>query len=315
MSRAAEPRTAPDALALRRALAASVERQWAPVVLLSGGPDCSIVAWLAQRVRPVTALTVSVRGAPNADLPRARAAAAALRIPLIEVAVTPAQVRRNVPAVIGRLKTFLPAHVRTGAVLWEAWKKVRALGHRAVMTGDGADELFVGYDENVRSSPRAIAAYRARALEDYGFAPNPLAEAFGLELKLPFVDDAVVRCARRAPLRRLVRERHGRKLGKWLLREAFDGLLPDSVVWRPKMPFGRGSGISGMRALGAAASGSDGIRFADRETARFQALFRRRFGPPGQVELVGGVPFHRCRGKRRPLTERFCPRCGAWWLF
>jgi asparagine synthase (glutamine-hydrolysing) len=66
--------------------------------------------------------------------------------------------------------------------------------------------------------------------------------AHGLEARVPFLDREVIEWALRLP--------PGFKLAgpgqpeKRLLREAFDGWLPDELLWRDKAEFGDGSGAA-----------------------------------------------------------------------
>lgn len=270
---------APDALRLRSALERAVLRRRAPAVLLSGGPDGSIVAALARRAGPLTGFVVAARGVPCPDLVHARRVAARLDIPLVTVRVGPGELRRHAARAVAAARSFRPCAVRLAAALWPVFRRIRELGFDAVMTGDGADELFLGYRPLLSMTPAGLAAYR-RDPRPLAFEENPLARACGLELRLPYLEPEVVRLARRAPLRRLVGVRGGRRVGKWLLREAFQGLLPSSVLWRGKVPFGRGSGLDALPAPFARppGAGPDGLRFADPEAAHYYALYRRRFG-------------------------------------
>lgn len=58
--------------------------------------------------------------------------------------------------------------------------------------------------------------------------------AYGLECRSPFLDHQVAELAARMPQRL---KAHGNQ-GKWILRETFRDLLPDSILRRPKMGFG-----------------------------------------------------------------------------
>ena len=64
--------------------------------------------------------------------------------------------------------------------------------------------------------------------------------AHGLEARVPFLDREVIEWALRVPASaKLARSGEPEKR---LLREAFDGWLPDDMLWREKAEFGDGSG-------------------------------------------------------------------------
>src|SRR5699024_7796116 len=69
-----------------------------------------------------------------------------------------------------------------------------------------------------------------------------IAGAHGLEPRLPFLDMDVVELALALPP-------EWKLLGpnrpaKWMLRRAFDGWLPDDILWRRKAKFGEGTGMN-----------------------------------------------------------------------
>lgn len=62
--------------------------------------------------------------------------------------------------------------------------------------------------------------------------------AHGVEVRVPFLDVRLVEWALGARSRDLVRWRRGKLEGKWLLKRAAEGIVPDSLVWRKKAGFG-----------------------------------------------------------------------------
>ena len=81
------------------------------------------------------------------------------------------------------------------------------------------------------STPQAIIALLARV---------PFLDLEFLDVAMAM--DADAKC---------VRERNGRRIEKAILREAFDGMLPDAILWRQKEQFSDGVGygwIDGLKA-------------------------------------------------------------------
>jgi asparagine synthase (glutamine-hydrolysing) len=78
--------------------------------------------------------------------------------------------------------------------------------------------------------------------------------AFGIEARVPFLDLEFLDVAMSidAEQKRVTpRVAGGRPVEKWLLRKAFEGCLPESILWRQKEQFSDGVGygwIDGLKA-------------------------------------------------------------------
>src|SRR5690606_19463494 len=69
-----------------------------------------------------------------------------------------------------------------------------------------------------------------------------IAGSHGIEPRVPFLDLDVVELAMALPPEwKLIEDD---RPAKWLLRRAFDGWLPDEVLWRRKEQFGEGTGMN-----------------------------------------------------------------------
>jgi asparagine synthase (glutamine-hydrolysing) len=70
--------------------------------------------------------------------------------------------------------------------------------------------------------------------------------AHGVECRVPYVTQEMMELALAVPPQLKVREERGRRHGKWILRRAFDGILPDEIIWGTKRNFGDGSGAKAL---------------------------------------------------------------------
>ena len=239
--------------ATRRILVESVRRQMmgdVPVgVFLSGGLDSAIVAAIAQRHLEAVGerlQTFAVGTEGSADLLAARVVAGHLGTEHHERGYTAREAVRVLPDVVRSIEHFDPSLVRS-AVPNYLLAEMTAEHVKVVLTGEGADELFAGY-EYLRdfSDPDALQHELMRtvhALHNLNLQRcDRVTMAHGLEARVPFLDRQVIAFAFGLPMAWKVTAPG--ELEKRLLRRAFDGWLPEEILWREKAQFGDGSGAA-----------------------------------------------------------------------
>ena len=237
----------------QRVLVASVHRQMmgdVPVgVFLSGGLDSTLVAavaarYLEERGERLKTFAVGTEGSP--DLVAARAAAEHLGTEHHERVYTAAEAIEAVPMVVRAIEHFDPSLVRS-AVPNYLLAEMASEHVKVVLTGEGADELFAGYeylrDLGTAGELQSEMVRTVEALHDLNLQRcDRVTMAHGLEARVPFLDRLVISFALGLPA--------AWKLAppgepeKRVLREAFAGWLPESLLWREKAQFGDGSGAA-----------------------------------------------------------------------
>ncbi|HEX6388773.1 MAG TPA: asparagine synthase (glutamine-hydrolyzing), partial [Solirubrobacteraceae bacterium] len=219
----------------RDVLIGAVERQLmgdVPVgVFLSGGLDSSLVAAIAAKIlaeRGERLQTFAVGTRDSADLVAARVVARHIGSEHHERLYDAREAVRALPHVVRSIEHFDPSLVRS-AVPNFLLAEMTAQHVKVVLTGEGADELFAGY-EYLRGfqDPDALQAELMRTVHGLHNLNlqrcDRVTMAHGLEARVPFLDREVIEWALRLP--------PGFKLAgpgqpeKRLLREAFDGWLP-----------------------------------------------------------------------------------------
>jgi asparagine synthase (glutamine-hydrolysing) len=271
-SAAAEPPE--EALdATRRILAVSVERQMmgdVPVgVFLSGGLDSAIVAAIAARhLAPLgeRLKTFAVGTQDSADLLAARVVARHIGSEHHERVYDAREAVRALPAVVRAIEHFDPSLVRS-AVPNFLLAEMTAQHVKVVLTGEGADELFAGY-EYLRGFGDPVALQGELMRTVHGLHNLNLQRcdrvtmAHGLEARVPFLDRQVIAFAFGLPMAWKLSAPG--ELEKRLLRRAFSGSLPDEILWREKAEFGDGSGAAAVLT----SSVEEGVSEADFERER-----------------------------------------------
>jgi asparagine synthase (glutamine-hydrolysing) len=170
----------------------------------------------------------------------------------------------------------------------------------AVLTGEGADELFAGYPyyhEEPFTVPDALQTELVRTVRELHHLNLQRCDrttmAFGLEARVPFLDRDVIELALSIPPEhKMVRPGMPEKK---LLRQAFDGWVPEDILWRGKEQFGDGSGakevleqVDFFQITGSAlpdappestsdSAAAEGVELRTREEAGFYALWRKEF--------------------------------------
>jgi asparagine synthase (glutamine-hydrolysing) len=246
----------PEALdALRAVLVDSVERQMmgdVPVgVFLSGGLDSTLVAAIAQnylreRGQRLQTFAVGLEGSP--DLLAARTAAEHIGTDHHERVYTAEEATSTLPDVVASIENFDPSLVRS-AVPNNMLAEFTAQHVKVVLTGEGADELFAGYEYMRRyTDPDELHDELVRSVEGLHNLNlqrcDRVTMAHGLEARVPFLDREVVEHSLRLPAAWKVACQGQPE--KRLLREAFDGWLPHELLWRDKAQFGDGSGAASV---------------------------------------------------------------------
>jgi asparagine synthase (glutamine-hydrolysing) len=226
---------------LRSKLTETVGRNKANGILLSGGLDTSILAFVA---RPSVGFTVALKDSQASDLVYSEKIAKLLGIEHKKIEFTTEEALAMLPEVIGILKTFDLA-LPNDLSIYFALKLARENRISSVMTGDGADELFAGYSYMAELSPEDLGRYIRRLSQNWHFSANELGMALGIETKQPFLDEDFVRFALEISPEFKVKD----GIGKYILRKSFEGLLPAEIVWRRKEPIEYGSGSTKLHEM------------------------------------------------------------------
>jgi asparagine synthase (glutamine-hydrolysing) len=76
------------------------------------------------------------------------------------------------------------------------------------------------------------------------FSSVPIAKAVGVEAKIPYLDPDFKSFAMKLDSKFKIQEEKGNKWGKWIMRKAFEDILPENLTWRTKDPIEVGSGTT-----------------------------------------------------------------------
>jgi asparagine synthase (glutamine-hydrolysing) len=211
---------------------------------LSGGLDSSIIAAIAKKHKKEELHTFSVGIEGSKDLEAAQIVAQHIGSIHHHYVITPAEVKEKLPEIIYFLESFDQDLVRS-AIPCYFTSRLAADYVKVILTGEGADELFAGYtyykgipDDDIlhRELRRSVSTLHNINLQRV----DRMTMAHSLEGRVPFLDLQMIELGQRIPAHLKL---HGNPIvEKWILRKAFEDLLPEQIVWRKKEQFDEGSG-------------------------------------------------------------------------
>nr|QKY15321.1 asparagine synthase (ASNS) [Polytomella parva] len=326
----AEPKVYPNnpysPVELRHAFEAAVEKRMMSDVpfgvLLSGGLDSSLVAAVANRKikregsiwGKLHSFCVGLQGSP--DLAAGRQVAEFLGTDHHEFHFTVQEGIDAISEVIYHVETFDTTTIRASTPMFLMSRKIKALGVKMVLSGEGSDEIFGGYlyfhkapsreefqDETVRKIQDLYKYDCLRA--------NKSTMAWGVEARVPFLDRHFMEMAMAIdPSEKMIDKANGR-MEKYIVRKAFDTpedpYLPSEVLWRQKEQFSDGVGynwIDGLKAHAEEMVSDEQMRNAHhrypentprtKESYWYRTIFESHFPQRAAMETVPGGPSVAC---------------------
>ena len=312
---------------LTEALETAVKRQLMTDVpygvLLSGGLDSSITSAVAKRFAAMRieddeqseawwpqlhSFAVGLEGAP--DLIAAREVADKIGTVHHEMTYTIQEGLDAIRDVIYHIETYDVTTIRASTPMYLLARKIKAMGIKMVLSGEGADEIFGGY-LYFHKAPNAkefheetVRKLLALNMFDCARANKSLA-AWGVEGRVPFLDKEFIDVAMRLnPEDKMC---GNGKMEKHILRDCFEDYLPDSIAWRQKEQFSDGVGYDWIDTLKATAEAK--VTDKQMETAQFRfpyntpttkegyayrEIFEELFPLESAAECVPGGPSVAC---------------------
>ena len=316
-----------DATALRTALEESVKSHLMSDVpygvLLSGGLDSSVISaitkkYAARRVEDqerseawwpqLHSFAVGLEGSP--DLRAAQEVANHLGTVHHEIHFTVQEGLDAIRDVIYHIETYDVTTIRASTPMYLMSRKIKAMGIKMVLSGEGADEVFGGYlyfhkapdarefhEETVRKLLALHMFDCARA--------NKAMSAWGVEARVPFLDKKFLDVAMRInPKDKMC---GNGKMEKHIVRECFEslfagqrGLAPErAVLRRRRLQLDRHAKEVAAQQISDQQLETARFRFpyntpTSKEGYLYREIFEELFPLPSAAECVPGGPSVAC---------------------
>jgi asparagine synthase (glutamine-hydrolysing) len=260
------PTTPYNAVTIREAFITAVKRRmmsdvpWG--VLLSGGLDSSLVASVSQRIQKeaggpnLHSFCVGLENSP--DIQAAKKVAEFLGTEHHSYTYTIQEGLDAIPEVIYHVETYDCTTIRASTPMFLMSRKIKAMGIKMVLSGEGADEVFAGYLYFHKApNPEELQAELRDKLRNLHLfdclRANKSTSAWGVEARVPFLDEDFLDVAMNInPSEKMIRK-DPKRIEKHILRDAFDTpenpYLPAEILWRQKEQFSDGVGYGWIDAL------------------------------------------------------------------
>lgn len=308
---------------LRFLLENALNKTQAEGILFSGGLDTSILAALASKFISLKAVTVAFQNTSALDVEYAVLMAKKLGLEHIIHVFDENELYEALPKVVKTRKSFDPMEIRNSVSIQIGLKTAHRNGISNIITGDGCDELFAGYSYLFGFEKENLEYELQKLWSVMSFSSVPLAKEFEIEVRLPFLDPDFKSYAMNLDSKLLIREEKGRIYGKWIMRKAFEDLLPPIITWRVKIPIEVGTGTSMLPTLfnknitdsefnekREKYLAKDKVTIRNKEQLFYYDIYRTEVGIPSQTSMEGKT----CPQCNSRVLEKstYCRTCGAY---
>lgn len=294
---------------LRKKLERAVQALSYEGTTLSGGLDTSIINYVAsRRGEDLRCISVGFEESRMEDVKYARTVADELGLKNHVRTFDFDEVKKAARGVVRVTRSFDPMEIRNGIPIYIAIEEAKDLGMKSILTGDGSDELFAGYSFLYNLPIEKLQEELEKTWTVMRFSSQPVAESLGMRAGLPYLQEEFKEFAMNIKPELKVGKRDGERFGKWILRKAYEGKLPDAIIWRKKAPIEVGAGTTILqekfkfdvnegrfKSKRREVEDEDGVFVRSEEQLFYYEIYRSIFGPPEPNDPEG----------------RTCPYCGA----
>ncbi|MDR0460105.1 MAG: hypothetical protein LBH62_01515 [Nitrososphaerota archaeon] len=297
-------------------------------VLFSAGTDTSIIVYEAIKYRPdLPTLTIAFKQGDPKDAHYVKMMTEFLKLENQQTHIFGVEeALENVPKVVRALKTFDPMDVRNSMPIYIGLTCLKNMGLSKIFTGDGLDELF-GYPWQFHLSDEELYKKQLDMWAEMRFSSVPLSKSLGMEIKQPYLDPEFMDWAKKLPMKVKINMYNNEKYSKWLLRKAYENVMPQKIVWRPKAPLETGTGTDALNAIFEEQYTNnefvekkknifeaDSVQIRDKEHLLYYEAFRKIFDKPSKVfpdPNSDAKMCPKCKGYIKTKIQ-FCRICGAY---
>jgi asparagine synthase (glutamine-hydrolysing) len=213
-------------------------------LLLSGGLDSSIIACFQ---KPEYTFTVILDGSYASDYKYAKLMAKKCGSTHITIRIKTLELLQIEERIIELFRTFDPIFIRNSSVIFAGAQKANEMGVRTLLTGDGGDELFAGYNYLKRyyKDMRKLEDEVKRLWDIMHFPSETIGKFFDIKIISPYLDAKFMKFAKSIDISMKIGLYQDKLWGKLILRRCFEKWHhQEKHAWRIKEAQEEGSGFS-----------------------------------------------------------------------
>ena len=288
-------------------------------IAFSGGLDSSILGQI-KKEQGLNAITIITKDFLGTDLEYSQIMGKHIGVHLELRYVNINDILDAIIGTIKILKNFNDIEIRNSIVSYLYLNTLKEKNVKKVITGDGADEIFAGYNFLIKKNRAELRTELRRMKEIMHFTSEKIASELGISVQMPYINENIIELVETLPIEHLVNQKNGIKFGKWILRKAFENDLPSSVIWRKKTPMQDGSGTAGLTKMFDSVitddiyqekikkiKSKDGVTIRTKESLHYYELYRENFKAPEYSSNKNLCPD--CNAEI-VTNSKFCRMCG-----
>jgi asparagine synthase (glutamine-hydrolysing) len=293
-------------------------------ILLSGGLDSSI---LLNYMYPREAITISIDQYSSDYL---YSVMVAKKYSINHNIVMPSMkiILENLDELVRDFRTFDPIFLRNSLVQLLGFKEAMRLKVNTIILGDGADELFGGYNFLAKylQAPEILHSKLNKIVQNMEFVSCSFSKKYEIGIITPFLDDTIIKFSQSLSIDEKIAMHDSIIYGKFFLRNCFREILGDEIAWRRKEALESGSGINNIISYledfitdadfleGYSRARNEGVLIRTKEHLFYYLIFRKFFDPPIKQICDQPEEFKRCPACNTTFCSNasFCKTCGAY---
>ncbi|MBS3922313.1 MAG: asparagine synthase C-terminal domain-containing protein [Nitrosarchaeum sp.] len=289
------------------------------LIAISGGLDSTIIAYFLKERKP-NSIAIIAKDFVASDLTYSQRVSKEFSIPLTINQVSTTDILNAIEETVKILRNFNDIEIRNNVVMYLAIKWAKEQNSSGIITGDGADELFAGYNFLIKKSEENLEKEIQRVCSIMHFPTQEIGKALGITVESPFLNENVIEFAKTIPTNFKVRDEKTKRYGKWILRKTFEKSIPFQIVWREKSPMQDGSGTAGLSNLFDSVindqiflekkkkiQDTDGVTIRTKESMHYYEIYKKLYQVPTKKQDVKSCPYCNFNVEK----SKFCRMCGA----
>jgi len=285
--------------------------------ILLSGLDTSILTYIASKFRSnFKAFTLKFKNGKDAYYTKKLSQILNIQHYLFEIKEK--ELIQNLKETIKIIGVFEPIEIRNSVAIYSILKFIKELGIKGIITGDGADELFFGYDFLIKMEKNERMTYAEKMWKRMYFSSVDIGKFLDIKIFTPYLSENFKNYVMEIPDNLKIKD----NIGKWILRKSYENLLPDEFIWRGKEPIEYGSGTTKLTFIfenkiedkefkekKEKIRKEDGVIIRDKEHLYYYQIYKEIFGDIRKAK-ENEIKCRGC-GSKIEYKNAFCRICGT----